>query len=285
MKLSCTSVMLPRWTLDETFDKLAAYGYDGVELRCRPRPDAGGEPSFWGVHLSDVSPHNVVENSVQIKAAAARSGIEVVALAPQCKLGDGPHIDKLIEGAIAINEDEPPMIRIQGEGHDRREPYQPQFDRVRKGFAELVEIARKRGVKILYEVHVGTVAVSASRTFELLRDLDPQHIGAIYDVPNMVRVGLEDTRLGVEVLGPYLAHCHMGNARPVQEGRDNTGAVNWKWEFCSLTEGVADICQIVNDLQSVNYQGYLSLEDFGPADDDDKVKEQGAYLQKVVAAA
>ena len=35
MKLSCTSVMLPRWNLDQTFDKLAEYGYDGLELRCR----------------------------------------------------------------------------------------------------------------------------------------------------------------------------------------------------------------------------------------------------------
>ncbi len=284
MKLSCTSVMLPRWTLDETFDKLAAYGYDGVELRCRPRPPEG-EPAFWGAHLSDVSPDNVVEKSAQIKAATARTGIEVVALAPQCKLGDGPHVDKLIEGALAISEDAPPMIRIQGESHNRDEPYQPQFDRVRKGFAELVEIARERGVKILYEIHVGTVAVSASRTFELLRDLDPNHIGAIYDVPNMVKVGLEETRYGVEVLGPYLAHCHMGNARPVQEGRDDTGACNWKWEFCSLTAGVADIRQIVGDLLAVNYKGFLSLEEFGPGDDDEKVKEQGAYLQKVLAAA
>jgi len=284
MKLSCTSVMLPRWTLDETFDKLAAYGYDGVELRCRPRPDGDGEPAFWGLHFSDVSPDNVVEKSAHIKAAVKRSGVQVIALAPQCKLGDEPHLEKLINGALAISEEKPPMIRIQGERHNRDEPYQPQFDRVRKGFAELVEVARKRGVKILYEIHVGTVAVSASRTLELLRDLDPNHIGAIYDVPNMVRVGLEETRLGVELLGPYLAHCHIGNARPVQEGPDDTGALNWKWEFCSLTEGVADIRQIVGDLSAVNYRGYLSLEEFGPGDDDEKVKEQGAYLHKLIAA-
>ena len=34
MELCCTSVMLPRWTLDETFDRLAAADYDAVELRC-----------------------------------------------------------------------------------------------------------------------------------------------------------------------------------------------------------------------------------------------------------
>ena len=73
MKLSCTSVMLPRWTLDETFDKLAAYGYDGVELRCRYNPEDAAEPAFWGRHCSDISPDNVVEKAAQIRAAAARS--------------------------------------------------------------------------------------------------------------------------------------------------------------------------------------------------------------------
>ena len=131
---------------------------------------------------------------------------------------------------------------------------------------------------------MGTVAVSASRALELLRDLDPAHIGAIYDVPNMVRVGLEETRLGAEVLGPYLAHCHMGNARPVQEPRDETGALNWRWEFCGLTEGVADIRQIVGDLKSVGYDGYLSLEEFGPGDDDEKVENQGAYLRQLMSS-
>ncbi len=49
MNLCCTSVMLPRWTLDETFDKLAEYGYDAVELRSRFNPEDGSvEPAFWG---------------------------------------------------------------------------------------------------------------------------------------------------------------------------------------------------------------------------------------------
>ena len=281
MKLCCTSVMLPRWSLDETFDKLAEYGYEGVELRCRPH-DESAEIGFWGRHLSDVSPDNVVDKAETIRACARQSGVRVAVLAPQCRLGDEEHIQKLFRGAVAIDPDDPPMVRIQGEQHDRTQPYAPQFDRVRSGFEALVDVARPYGIKILYEIHVGTVAVSASRTLELLRDLDSDHIGAIYDVPNMVRVGLEETRLGVELLGPYLAHCHIGNSRPVEEGPDETGAMRWKWEFCGLTEGVANIAQIVEDLQTVSYEGYLSLEDFGPGQDDEKVQRQGAYLKQIL---
>ena len=80
------------------------------------------------------------------------------------------------------------------------------FLAARSGFAEMVEVARECGVKVLYEIHVGTVAVSCSRSLELLRDLDSDQIGAIDDIPNMLRWGLEDSRMGKEILGPYLAH-------------------------------------------------------------------------------
>lgn len=285
MKLSCTSVMLPRWTLDETFDRLAENGYHGVELRCRYNPeDPKVDPSFWGRHLSDVSPDTIVEKAGSIRAAAKRSGLRVVALAPSVTLGQDDIIEKIFKGAAAIDPDRPPMIRVGAPRHDRAKPYFPQFTEARAGFARLVEVARRHGVKILYEIHVGTVAVSCSRAVELLRDLDPDRIGAIYDVPNMLRVGLEDSRMGMELLGPYLAHCHIGNGIPVQEGRDDQGAMKWKWAFEGLKEGVANIAQIVQDFKAVGYDGFLSLEDFGPGEDAVKVKDQGAYLRELIGA-
>lgn len=282
MKLCCTSVMLPRWTLDETFDQLATAGYDAVELRCRYNPDdESAEPAFWGRHLSDISPDNIVDKAPAIKAASERSGVRVAALAPNVQLGQDDVIRKIFAGAVAIDLDCPPMVRIGAPRHDRTAPYMPQFLAARSGFADLVEIAREYGVKVLYEIHVGTVAVSCSRTLELLRDLDPQHIGAIYDVPNMLRVGLEDSRMGMEILGPYLAHCHIGNGVSVEDGIDEeTGRSKWKWQFSDVRKGVADIAQIVGDLKSVGYGGCLSLEEFGPGDDAEKIASQGAWIRR-----
>ena len=283
MKLCCTSVMLPRWTLGETFSKLAEYGYDAVELRCRFNPGEGDvEPSFWGRHLSDVSPDNVVEKADVIRAAVQSSGVHVDAVAPNCLLGDQETIWKLFNGVVAIDPENPPMVRIGAPGYDRMQPYMAQFLAARAGFANLVETAQEFGVKVLYEIHVGTVAVSAARAIELLRDLDSNHIGVIYDVPNMLRVGLEDSRMGMELLGPYLAHCHMGNGIPVAGERDDQGVLPFQWAFRGLREGVANVAQIVGDLKAVGFNGYISLEDFGPGEDDDKVRDQGAYLRGLI---
>jgi sugar phosphate isomerase/epimerase len=129
---------------------------------------------------------------------------------------------------------------------------------------------------------VGTAAVSAARTIELLRDFDPDHIGAIFDVPNMIRVGLEDSRMGLELLGPHLVHGHIGNGTPEAGARDGQGALQWSWVFSRLKEGVANIAQIIGDLKSVGYKGYISLEDFSPARDEDKLRDQGVYLQTLI---
>lgn len=286
MKLSCTSVMLPRWTLDETFDRLGEYGYDAVELRCRDNPaDAEGAPSFWGRHLSDVSPENVVEKAAQIRAAVQRSGVRVVALAPNAIYHQTELVIKLFKGALAIDPDVPPLLRIGAPRYDRTQPYWPQFLEARAGFANLTALARTYGVKVVYEIHTGTIAVSASRVLELLRDLDPNHIGAIYDIQNMVQVGIEDTRMGLEVLGPYVAHCHIGNRKPVPTAREADGNLPWQWAAASLRGGVADIPQFIGDLKAVGYQGALSLEDFRLGDDAEKVKEEGAYLRLLLARA
>jgi len=103
--------MLPRWTLDETFDKLAEYGYEAVELRCRFNPDdSSAEPAFWGRHLSDVRPDNIVEKAPAIRAAAERSGVRVAALAPKCLIDEEDEIRKLFVGAVAIDKENPPLI-------------------------------------------------------------------------------------------------------------------------------------------------------------------------------
>lgn len=287
MKLAITSVMLPRWNLDETFDKLAEYGYEGIELRVRDNPDdTTAEPSFWGRHVADVSPANVLARADEIRGASERSGVRVIAFAPRATIDDDELLDQLFEGAKAVDPDQPPMIRVGAPRHDRTQPYMPQFDAARQGYERVTEKARAAGVKVLYEIHVGTVAVSCSRTAELLRDLDPDHIGAIFDIPNQIRVGIEDTRMGVELLGPYLAHCHIGNGIPVPDKETLDGPddrQDFSWTFTDLRRGVANIPQIVQDLKDVGYEGHISLEEFGPGDDDEKVSGQGAYLRRLIA--
>lgn len=281
MRLCVTSVMLPRWTLDETFDKLKEAGFQGIELRVRPNPDdPNAEPSFWGKHVADVSPANVLAKAPAIAAAAKRTGLRVVSLSPRVNPADEAATHILFAAAKAIDPDRPPMIRVDAPFFDREKPYQPQFDSAKSALLGASIRAKLMGVKLLYEIHTGTVAMTATRAATLLHGMDPSAIGAIYDIPNMSRVGLEDTRQGMDALGPYLAHCHIGGSRPVAKPAD--GRTSWSWEFCPLNEGVADIPAIINDFNRFKYDGWLSLEDFSPGDDFQKIRTQGQYLSSLI---
>ena len=101
--------------------------------------------------------------------------------------------------------------------------------------------------------------------------------------PTCHRVALEDTRQSLDLLGPYLAYCHIGGSRPVAGALDEHGQRQWSWEFCAMEEGVANIPRVVADLHAVGYNGYLTIEDFSARDTDLKLREGTAYLRRLLA--
>ncbi|MBC8081060.1 MAG: sugar phosphate isomerase/epimerase, partial [Gorillibacterium sp.] len=113
---------------------------------------------------------------------------------------------------------------------------------------------------------------------------DPAHIGVIHDAGNMVFEGFENYRMGLEVLDEYLAHVHIKNASMVRsEEVKALGASPWKAEWAPLKEGVADIGQLLADVQHVGYDGWLSFEDFSnPHPNEASLVEQLAYLRSLL---
>lgn len=130
--------MLPDWDLDETFDRLADYGIEAVELRVRDNPPGDPAPSFWGRHVADVSPANFVDKVPAIRAAAARTGVRVCTLAPRLWVDNQHAVDAVLAGAQAIDPDAPPMVRLNPPGYDRARPYGEQFAAVRRGIEGLL---------------------------------------------------------------------------------------------------------------------------------------------------
>ena len=51
-----------------------------------------------------------------------------------------------------------------------------------------------------------------------MQGLDPKHVGIIHDAGNMIIEGFENWRLGLEILGEYLAAVRAGQQTPVYFG-------------------------------------------------------------------
>ena len=252
------TVMLPDMAPEEAARAMKAAGYAGVEWRVKntPEPVRAEAPSFWGNNLCTFG--LTTAEAEQARDVAQAHGLAIPGLGTYIEVGD-----------VAAVEEAMAFARICGAGQVRvgagRWPvegsYAASFDRARAFLGEAQGLARQYGVKAVVEIHHRTIVPSAALAHRLVLGLEPDYVGVIHDAGNMVYEGFEEYRLGLELLGPYLAHIHLKNAaweRP-------PGGGVWRARWAGLEDGVVDWPALFAALRAVGYEGWLGIEDFSQA--------------------
>jgi sugar phosphate isomerase/epimerase len=281
MKYSVTTVGLPELTLAEQAALLQRLGYDGMELRVRRVSEAqrAQPPSFWGYHRNDITPERFCELAPEIRSVLSGHGIALAGLATNVSCLDLEQVKLLLDGAVAAGA---PFIRVSATDLYRGgRPYREIYGETIAGYARVLAITRGSGVKVVLEIHGGTIHPSASLAHRIVSHFDPALVGVIFDPQNMVSDGYETTELAVELLGPYLAHCHVGGHRPEPQPPDATGTVRWTWPGCRLAEGLYDYPRLLKALAAAGYAGYISVEDFRPVPPEERYGDALAYLKSI----
>ena len=288
MKLCATTVALPQLSLVEQAALLADLGYDGMELRVRrvsPEARAKAEPSAWGYHVNDITPENFAAKAPEIRRVLADHGLALAGVASAASCTELDHIRLLVDGAVAAGA---PFIRVgasAGFKPDGSQDYWQIFGETLAGYARALQISRGSGVRIVLEIHGNTIHCSASLAHRLVSHFDPADVGVIYDPQNMVKDGFETTALAVQLLGPYIAHCHLGGHRPLPVTEvDAKGTAQWRWEGCRLADGLYHVPTLLTHLQRIGYRHFLSIEDFRPGDPREKLRDAVAYLRSLETA-
>ncbi|MCK5380622.1 MAG: sugar phosphate isomerase/epimerase [Candidatus Latescibacteria bacterium] len=279
MKYCATTVAFPQFDMRETAELLSRLGFDGAEWRVRRIPEAEkGKPySPWGNHKNDLSPDNLKARADELKAIGKEYGLAIAGLAPNIQADQLDDIRLLAEGAVACGA---PFFRVGApRGYDRTANYNDLYDEAVRAYEKALEISRSYGVRILLEIHGGTIMVSASLAHRIVSKFDPKDIGVIYDTNNMTKEGFETYRIGLELLGPYLAHSHVGNHTPHPEKTLADGTLEWAWEGAGLAAGLTNYPQVMADLKAVGFDGFISIEDFREMDAEKKLREGIGYLK------
>ena len=277
MKLSVTSVILPDLDVRETCALLQRLGFDGVEWRVRYT--AAGARGMWGAHKTDLSPDNIGARAAEVRRITEDHGLAIPIIASNVTADDLETIRKLADGAAKLGG---VPVRIGApRGYDRTVPYPTLFEQTVEAFGKALEILRAAGQSAIIEIHGRTIMVSASLAYRIVSNFAPQDIGVIYDVNNMAKDGFETFRIGMELLGGYLKHCHAGGWRPVEDGRAENGSLKWRYDGCDLADSILDIPQFIEDLKAVGYGGFISIEDFRDMDPEKKLAPQVAHLKQL----
>lgn len=256
MKVGVFTVGLPDLMPEEAVREIKDAGYDGVEWRVTRVPDEvkGEEPSFWGNNLCTLQPTE--EEAQRARRLSEEVGLEVPGLGTYVAVGDLEAADEAMRFAVTAGA---PQVRVGAGPLDGS--YEESFSAAREFLGGVEEMAGSHGVKALVEIHHKTICPSASLAHRLVSAFDPERIGVIFDPGNMAQEGFEDYRIGLELLGPYLAHVHIKNSA---FERPEGGGV-WKTRWAPLEDGVVDFEFLFAALGSVGYDGWLVIEDFSAA--------------------
>ena len=275
MKLGVFTVMLPDLTPEKAVAALVQTGYDGVEWRvaqlASERKDEA--PSFWGNNLCTLEPTQA--DAERARKLADSAGLKIPNLGTYIGLGELEKVKAALAFAKTAGS---PHFRIGFGNFSGR--YAEQFGAAQAFLGDVIGLTRGSGVKPLVEIHHGTLLPSASLAERLLARFSPDEVGVIHDAGNMVHEGFEDYRLGLELLGPYLAHVHLKNARFIA-GEDGVQRAEWS----PLGDGAVNFPKLLDALRSVGYDGWLVIEDFSAARPSNEALRHNLKFVKTLLAA
>jgi sugar phosphate isomerase/epimerase len=282
MKISLFSVMVPEWDLSTAVTKLADYGYDGIEWRVtNTDPKLKDAPiSYWGRNSCTVELDTVLATAPELRKLTDSAGLEVAALAGYHLLAGIDDTKRMLEAAQIMGA---PLIRLIPGLYDRNLSYDRQFDQARSLFEETEGFALTAGVRVCIETHPGHITSSVSAARRLLDGLDPKAVGVILDPGNMICEGQEQIPMGLDILGGYLAHVHVKNVSWIRGKEAAEKENSWVCESVPIAEGIVDWKSVLAELKAINYNGYLSFEDFDNSrSSEEKVKSNIRYLRSIL---
>ncbi|OIH93977.1 MULTISPECIES: sugar phosphate isomerase/epimerase [unclassified Curtobacterium] len=265
MKFSVFTASTPDWTPSEAAQTLAEQGWDGIEWRVVDDRTEDGSSGFWAGNRSTWQFSGIADRVGEIARITEAAGLGYSGIGGYQPVSDHEGTETMLRvtselGARQVRVTMPWYRREQ----ERTGATYPQlFDRTRADLEWAAGRAAELGVKALVELHHMTITPSASAALRLVDGLDPEHVGVIHDLGNLVIEGQEDHLAAFELLGPYLAHAHVKNARWVDTGETRAdGSSTWRNEWAPLRTGQASVSEYLDALRQVGYDGWVTIEDF-----------------------
>ena len=152
------------------------------------------------------------------------------------------------------------QIRLGYWKYDPGTRYVAGVDAARRDLDGLAKVAARADVKIVVQLHGGTLHGSGVQTAALLEGHDPAVVGAYPDPGNqVVQDGREDWRLTFDVLSPWLSCVGVKNGGWFPGELYPSGQRHWRSDWFGLPDGMVPWDDIIDHLITSGYDGPLSF--------------------------
>jgi sugar phosphate isomerase/epimerase len=235
-------VWVPAYTLDETIKRLAAIGYDGIEI-------GAAAPHAWPPHLSPA-------RRSEVRELLDEHGIALSSMLPAPSGGPGNNpVSPYVEERRATIEHYKELAALCAEWGGETLIYLPgwavhgtsirqAWKWSREALTEIADAAAEHGVTLVIEPtpHDTNLCESADDAIELMQDVDRENVKLMFDTFHVLyrREVISDY---VQKMGRDLRHIHISDNDRLPPGR-----------------GYADFESMVDALLDVGFDGYLTME-------------------------
>lgn len=240
MKLSFSTLGCPDFDWPDIYSMAKDFGFKGIELR-------GLGDDIFSVYAKPFREDNLSKTIAQLK----KMRLEIPCLSSGCvlKYADKKEdtikeIKDYIDLAVKLGT---PYIRILGD--QSAAPMEELEDAtVLSVLRLLIPYAEESNVTLLVETN--GVYSDTARLAELLNEAGSDHVAALWDIHHPYRFKGETPEQTVQNLGAYIKHVH------VKDSVLENDVVVYK----IMGEGDIPMDAAIRALNSINYEGYYSLE-------------------------
>ncbi len=240
MKLAFSTVGCPDFDWSDMYSMAKDLGFQGIEMR-----GLGGD--IFSVHARPFKEENIggtVENLKRLR-------LEIPCLSSGSSLKYAERkaetLSELREYIALAKKLGTPYIRLLGDEH-ADEQGEVDDELVLSTLKELVPFAEENDVTLLVETN--GVYADTARLKNLLDRVESDNVAALWDLHHPYRFKGEQPEETIRNLGAYVKYVHVKDS--VME--------NGKVSYRLMGEGDIPFESALRALESINYEGYISLE-------------------------
>ncbi len=153
----------------------------------------------------------------------------------------------------------------------------------------LESLSKEYKIKYVLEMHSGSVTADPWAVRHIMKDVDPNCVGTIYDPANTVVEGFIRPRGACELMCKHLAYVHAKNLMfipaPLLCEPGHPKRMKWKYQRVLLDQGMVDYAEVFFALKCVKFSGWISLEEMVNEDYVKEISEGIAFLKECEKAA
>jgi sugar phosphate isomerase/epimerase len=225
---------------DELAQAAAEIGFDGIDLTVRKD--------------GHVEPERVRQDLPPLVAAIRRHGLDVPMITTDIADCDTPYAEDIIRTAADLGIRH---YRFGAFRYGNSQPYAIQLEAFQSRLARLAALNQQYGSCAMYHTHSGAGLVGASiwDLYELMKDLNPAHLGINYDVSHAtIEGGLGGWIHSFHICGPYL---HGISVKDFIWQKNRQG--KWEPAFQPLGTGMVDFPQFFSLVAAAGFSGPLQV--------------------------